>query len=122
MTFFILTVSSVIIFRPILSILLKGLSLKVQKKYSEPRNQKGPDSQGNTAFSVTGRHNPENGGQITPEKQTEKTVPAFLISEEKVSSIKSKEHQKRIQDTAEAPQKIIVVKKIIQRDTVYIER
>ena len=122
-TFFILTVSSVIIFRPnpinsVKRTFFKGSEKNVQNR----ENQKGPDSQCNTAFSVTGRPNTENRGQIPPQKQTEKAVPAFLISEEKGSNIKSKEHQKRIQDTAEAPKKIIVVKKIIQRDTIYIER
>ncbi|MGG7551165.1 RNA polymerase sigma factor [Chryseobacterium arthrosphaerae] len=112
-TFFILTVSSVIIFRPnpinsVKKTFFKGSEKNVQNR----ENQKRPDSQGNT----------ENRGQIPPQKQTEKAVPAFLISEEKGSNIKSKEHQKRIQDTAEAPKKIIVVKKIIQRDTIYIER
>lgn len=46
------------------------------------------------------------------------------ISEEVPSTIKSKGHQITVKDTAQenSPRKIIVVKKIIQRDTIYVER
>ncbi|MDR2238773.1 MAG: sigma-70 family RNA polymerase sigma factor [Chryseobacterium sp.] len=46
------------------------------------------------------------------------------ISEEIPTSIRPKEHQTRIKDSMreDAPQKIIVIKKIIQRDTIYVER
>lgn len=46
------------------------------------------------------------------------------IQEEKAIKIKQKEHYTATKDTAkdDSPQKVIVVKKIIQRDTIYVER
>lgn len=61
-----------------------------------------------------------NEGIVTEDNASEKEK----IQEEKNIKIKQKEHHIPVKDTVkdDIPQKIIVVKKIIQRDTIYVER
>ncbi|OCA76938.1 hypothetical protein BBI01_00285 [Chryseobacterium artocarpi] len=105
----IITVSAAVIFKPNKSNLSKKMNSdkKTEQKKEEKIYENTNDITLNTEIT-------------TKDNIYEKEK----IQEEKAIKIKQKEHQIPVKDTAkdDTPQKIIVVKKIIQRDTIYVER
>ncbi|WP_160139407.1 RNA polymerase sigma factor [Chryseobacterium sp. c4a] len=70
------------------------------------------------------QHSNPNADQHQNNEQTNIGIEKTFIPEEKASNINAKGHQITIKDSTheDIPKKIIVVKKIIQRDTIYVER
>lgn len=105
----IITVSAAVIFKPNKSNLSKKMNSdkKTEQKKKEKIYENTNDITLNTEIT-------------TKDNIYEKEK----IQEEKAIKIKQKAHQIPVKDTVkdEIPQKIIVVKKIIQRDTIYVER
>lgn len=118
-TLLIITIASVIVYRPNNNTFFRNFMNSGDAEMEQGRiQQKNETEQDQTSISDIS-HNTE---KITYKEKAVSENTA--ITEEAVSNIQLKEHQLAIKDTTQeyAPRKVIVVKKIIQRDTIYIER
>ncbi|MDN3691957.1 RNA polymerase sigma factor [Chryseobacterium tructae] len=114
-TLCLITFASVLMFRPIDNSIYRNYVKPEKAGTVEEAIQAKVEAEDfkNTISNTDQHHDKNNIG-------TEKS----LIPEEKTSHIKAKGHLITIKDTAQEdlPRKVIVVKKIIQRETIYVER
>ncbi|WP_165852305.1 RNA polymerase sigma factor [Chryseobacterium pennae] len=118
-TLLILIIVCVIIYRPSRSIFFSNSIHSGNSETIENGIQPKTETESlQNSISTINRYDVQENKQTTPE--IEKTE----IPEVTAGNIKAKGHQITTKDTAkeDSPRKVIVVKKIIQRDTIYVER
>lgn len=119
-TLFIIIIASVIIFRPQAGrFFSNGNGLEPKESLSESEMTEIKTE--NQDHHVSNTNENYMRGQDSIEKTTSKKIE---ISEEIPSKIRPKGHQTANKDSLaeDMPKKVIIVKKIIQRDTIYVER
>lgn len=115
----IIMVSVVIIFRPNNNSVFNDTNRDKEPETEQKKEEIFIENTDDIILNTEDQHT-RNQGIVTEDNISEKDK----IQEEKTIKIKQKEHHIPVKDTVkdDTPQKIIVVKKIIQRDTIYVER